>query len=208
MKPDAKKVVINGPRPSPLMIIKDSHLIRKPSCIYSTSVNVSESNPHQQQQKKPIIIYTQSPKVIHTKPQDFMALVQRLTGMAVPSNKIVQQHQPLLEASENFGSSLSDESNNSIKQEQEKNGTWAGDETSSGLTDHGETCVKEEPYVEHSHYNSILGFADMPLFTPNYTDFLCSSRSVYKYSDSSPYGVLGSLLSPSGLEFMKELPEY
>uniref|UniRef100_A0A7N0TU49 VQ domain-containing protein n=1 Tax=Kalanchoe fedtschenkoi TaxID=63787 RepID=A0A7N0TU49_KALFE len=38
--------------------------------------------PPPQQHRHPVIIYTHSPKVIHTKPQDFMALVQKLTGHA------------------------------------------------------------------------------------------------------------------------------
>ncbi|KAK7390871.1 hypothetical protein VNO78_19028 [Psophocarpus tetragonolobus] len=147
---------MNGPRPSPLVINKDSQMIRKPS---TKRIN-------------PIIIYTQSPKVIHTKAKDFMALVQRLTGRSSTNDT-----SPPQETSENFGSSLSDGSNN--------NST----ETSSPL-------VQRSPST------------DIPLFTPNSSDFFCSSlSSVYKYSDS-PYGVLGSLISPSALEFIKELPEY
>ena len=203
-----KKVVINGPRPSSVRINKDSHLIRKPSSS-STSVVLHK------QERDPIIIYTQSPKVIHTKPRDFMALVQRLTGMAnskveVPhaTATIVQHHQPQLEASENFESSLSDGSNSSIKQQEKeqqwKHGTRAGDETCSALKD-GETFVKGKPSDEHSHFG--MDLSDLSLFNPNSSDFVYSSRSVHKYSDSL-HGILGSLLSPSGLEFMKELPEY
>ncbi|XP_057443571.1 VQ motif-containing protein 8, chloroplastic-like [Lotus japonicus] len=176
----SKKVVINGERPSPLMVNKDSHLIRKSSKSYNT-------------QRNPIIIYTKSPKVIHTKPHDFMALVQSLTGMAPRSN----HQQEIFEDYRNSGSFLSEESNSSsIKKE---HGSCAGDETSSVLKG-SETCVKEEPFV----LSNLFSFADMPLFTPNFSD---STRSVFKYSES-PYGILGSLLSPSGLEFMKELPEY
>ncbi|OIW16698.1 hypothetical protein TanjilG_28755 [Lupinus angustifolius] len=192
----SKKLVINGQRSSPLIINKNSHLIHKPSS-YS-------SKPHKQE-RNPIIIYMQSPKIIHTKPQDFRALVQKLTGMTPTKKNVVDvtaslgQHQPLHEASENLVSSLSYDSNNSIKLQEY--------ETSSGsLTHDSETCVKEESHVQDNHSN-ILGFSDMPLFTTDSSDFHFSSRSVYKYSDS-PYGILGSLLSPTGLEFMKELPEY
>ncbi|WZY95152.1 hypothetical protein YC2023_067481 [Brassica napus] len=31
---------------------------------------------------QPVIIYTNTPKTIHTNPKDFMALVQKLTGMS------------------------------------------------------------------------------------------------------------------------------
>lgn len=51
--------------------------------------------------------------------------------------------------------------------------------------------------------------ADVPLFTPNFSDFLSPSRSLLKYSEnSSPFGILGSLISPSALEFIHDLPEY
>ncbi|EYU40762.1 hypothetical protein MIMGU_mgv1a020379mg, partial [Erythranthe guttata] len=56
--------MINGSRPSPLRINKDSHAIHK--------------IPSKRQQ--PVIIYTHSPKVIHAQARDFMAMVQKLTG--------------------------------------------------------------------------------------------------------------------------------
>lgn len=64
---DITKGGINGQRSSPLRITKESHLIQKPS-------------PARQQQQ-PVIIYTHSPKVIHAQARDFMALVQKLTGL-------------------------------------------------------------------------------------------------------------------------------
>lgn len=57
---------LQGPRPAPLKVRKDSHKIRKP--------------PQPPQHRPPVIIYTVSPKVIHTDPSEFMTLVQRLTG--------------------------------------------------------------------------------------------------------------------------------
>ncbi|OUZ99366.1 VQ [Macleaya cordata] len=75
---------LQGPRPTPLKIRKDSHKIKKPP--------IAPQLPHQQQQQQkssqppahqhrpPVIIYTVSPKVIHTDANDFMKLVQRLTG--------------------------------------------------------------------------------------------------------------------------------
>lgn len=191
---EPKKVTINGPRPSPLMIKKDSHMIRKPS---STCVD-AEIKLQRPQRIKPIIIYTHSPKVIHTKAKDFMALVQRLTGRSSSStNDDVSNASVPQEASENFGSSLSDGSNNN------------SNETSSALRRGDENYLVESgAIVQHSTTPSHLDFVDMPLFTPNSTELFFSARSsVYKYSDS-PFGVLGSLISPSALEFIKELPEY
>ncbi|XP_004502599.1 protein MKS1 [Cicer arietinum] len=71
---------LQGPRPTPLRIHKDSHKISKKPPL---------PPPQQQQQqppRQPIIIYTVSPKVIHTTPGDFMNLVQRLTGSTSSSS--------------------------------------------------------------------------------------------------------------------------
>lgn len=179
---EPKKVIINGPRPSSLVINKDSHMIRK------------ETKLQRPQRINPIIIYTESPKIIHTKAKDFMALVQRLTGRSSTNDNLSTTASLPQEGSENFGSSLSDGSN------------YNSNETSSALRRFGENLVESGAIIQHGP--SHLDFVDMPLSTPNSSDFFCSSgSSVYKYSDS-PYGVLGSLISPSGLEFMKELPEY
>ncbi|CAN6584904.1 unnamed protein product [Malus baccata var. baccata] len=79
--------------PPPLKINKDSHSIKKSSPSSSSgspSSSASSSTPSLvnavagakpgQQQRHPVIIYTHSPKIIHTHPRDFMALVQKLTG--------------------------------------------------------------------------------------------------------------------------------
>ncbi|KAF0899562.1 hypothetical protein E2562_020768 [Oryza meyeriana var. granulata] len=55
---------MQGPRPAPLKVRKESHKIRK----------------QQQQLRQPVIIYTMSPKVVHANPAEFMSVVQRLTG--------------------------------------------------------------------------------------------------------------------------------
>ncbi|KAL2324097.1 hypothetical protein Fmac_023155 [Flemingia macrophylla] len=176
------KKVINGPRPSPLLINKDSHKIRKASTIDHEDAKLNKAQP--------IIIYTHSPKIIHTKAKDFMALVQRLTGRSRTNDDYVSSAASLpQEPSDNFRLSLSDGSNNNTNTE-----------TSSALR-RGDDSTNVQRGI------SCLDFADMPLFTPNSSDFFCSSRPVFKYSDS-PYGVLGSLISPSALEFIKELPEY
>lgn len=53
----------------PLKVSKDSHRIRKPPLPLP-----------QVQYRPPVIIHTYSPKVLHTEPDDFMSLVQKLTG--------------------------------------------------------------------------------------------------------------------------------
>lgn len=85
---------LQGPRPPRLAVSKDSHKVRKPPVapqrhhhLKQQQQQVVQQQQHHQQQhqylqqaRQPVIIYDASPKVIHTKPGDFMALVQRLTG--------------------------------------------------------------------------------------------------------------------------------
>ncbi|KAK9060020.1 hypothetical protein SSX86_020724 [Deinandra increscens subsp. villosa] len=75
------KKLLNGPKPNPLKLNQQSHTVFK-----------------QQEIRKPVIIYTRSPKVIHTKPHDFMALVQKLTGHSAGSKK--QKQKKTLEAAD------------------------------------------------------------------------------------------------------------
>lgn len=74
---------LQGPRPTPLRIHKDSHKIKKPPL---APPQLQQQQQYQQQPRQPIIIYTVSPKVIHTTPGDFMNLVQRLTGSSSSSS--------------------------------------------------------------------------------------------------------------------------
>ncbi|KAK1436414.1 hypothetical protein QVD17_02194 [Tagetes erecta] len=84
---------LQGPRPAPLRVHKDSHKIRKPPVApqphhHQQPPHHHHHHHHQQQQpqhRPPVIIYTVSPKVIHTNPNEFMTLVQRLTGPSASS---------------------------------------------------------------------------------------------------------------------------
>lgn len=79
--PAKKEVQLQGPRPPPLKVSKDSFKIKKPPPhpAHHRHHAPPEQNP-QQQQREPVIIYSVSPKVIHVTPGDFMDVVQRLTG--------------------------------------------------------------------------------------------------------------------------------
>lgn len=55
------------PRPSPLKVSKDSLKGKKPA-------------PSPSDHRSPVIVHLHSPKVIHARPQDFMGVVQLLTG--------------------------------------------------------------------------------------------------------------------------------
>lgn len=176
-----KELMMNGFRPSPLKINKGSHVIQKPS---SSSVLHHPKQQQQQQRRGPVIIYTHSPKIIHTQAQDFMALVQKLTGLSRSDGEVVNQtaspppSQPQLK--------------NKIITRQKDN------ETSSAITD--DVC---STYVATTVSPISQFLADMPLFTPSSTDFFCSTRPpAHKFAD------MGTLNSPSLLEFMKGLPDY
>lgn len=83
---------LQGPRPAPLRVHKDSHKIsKKPPVVpqhhhlQQPQHHLQQQQQHQQQHRPPVIIYTVSPKVIHTNPNEFMTLVQRLTGPSAQS---------------------------------------------------------------------------------------------------------------------------
>lgn len=73
---------LQGPRPTPLKVRKDSYKIKKPPMAPQPSQPPQQPPLH----RPPVIIYTVSPKVIHTSASDFMALVQRLTGSSSSSS--------------------------------------------------------------------------------------------------------------------------
>ncbi|XVF76026.1 hypothetical protein PTKIN_Ptkin13bG0234600 [Pterospermum kingtungense] len=60
---------LQGPRPSPLRVSNSSSTIKKSSV----------HNPNRNK-VNPVVIYLRSPKIIHVRPEEFMSLVQRLTG--------------------------------------------------------------------------------------------------------------------------------
>ena len=153
---------INFPRPSPLKINKDSHFINK------------QPSAAKHQQQHPVIIYTHSPKIIHTQARDFMALVQKLTGLS--SSDTVQKNAPLRPQDGVQPSSRDDnESSSVLTDEHYGGGGGDGNVSSSSVS----------PMFKAPHHY----LADIPLFTPNSTDFFCSPRRFYRYHDpafSSP----------------------
>lgn len=65
---------LRGQRPPPLTVNKASWRGKKPATGGRNS------------RDPVVIVYVNSPKVIHTRPQDFMSLVQRLTGKSSSSS--------------------------------------------------------------------------------------------------------------------------
>ncbi|XP_073098547.1 uncharacterized protein [Elaeis guineensis] len=73
---------LRGARPPRLKVRKDPYKIKK-APVAPPSPRPTAPPP---QHRPPVIIYTVSPKVIHTTPNEFMSLVQRLTGAASSSS--------------------------------------------------------------------------------------------------------------------------
>ncbi|GMI64694.1 hypothetical protein HRI_000138700 [Hibiscus trionum] len=69
--------LMQGPRPSPLKVSDSSSMIKK-----SSHHNIRNRIPGSSSSKviNPVVIYLRSPKIIHVRPEEFMSLVQRLTG--------------------------------------------------------------------------------------------------------------------------------
>ncbi|XVF61115.1 hypothetical protein PTKIN_Ptkin08bG0103000 [Pterospermum kingtungense] len=79
---------LQGPRPPPLKVSKDSHKIKKPPHPPPHPAAAAASAPPlpaaaaDQHRREPVIIYAVSPKVIHAEESEFMSIVQRYTGLS------------------------------------------------------------------------------------------------------------------------------
>ncbi|XP_057485856.1 VQ motif-containing protein 20-like [Actinidia eriantha] len=178
--------------PSPLKINKDSHFIKKsqspPSSSSSASSSIaraaatSSTKPHHRH--PPVIIYTHSPKIIHTHPRDFMALVQKLTGLSHSS----ANHRPLPPQPKQEPAAEEDLKNN--------RGSTEDNESSSVVTE--ENC--RSSVVRNVQINSCFAsnspstifdpknpcLNNIPFSTPNSTDFLSPPAPTFftNYTDS------------------------
>ncbi|KAM7277493.1 hypothetical protein ACFE04_019359 [Oxalis oulophora] len=164
---------LNGPRPSPLKLNKSSHLIQKVP-------------------QKPIIIYAHSPKIIHTQASDFMALVQRLTGLSRSNDakkKNSKEKRDIIDKKNIKVSESVRDARNITKS------------STSSLTEEINLVspIMNPPKQPH--------FADVPLFTPMAADhFFCSPKPFFKFSDQ--FASPTNLVSPTVLNLFKDLPDY
>ncbi|XP_019177146.1 PREDICTED: protein MKS1-like [Ipomoea nil] len=88
-RPSPTRRELQGPRPTPLRVNKDSHKIKKPPVAPhppAAALLRTAPPPPAAQNPQPVIIYAVSPKVIHTTVSDFMNVVQRLTGPSFESS--------------------------------------------------------------------------------------------------------------------------
>ncbi|XVE86570.1 hypothetical protein DITRI_Ditri18aG0043900 [Diplodiscus trichospermus] len=74
-----RQLQIQGPRPTPLKVSKDSHKIKKPP---HPPPQAAQPAAADQRRREPLIIYAVSPKVIHAEESDFRSIVQRYTGLS------------------------------------------------------------------------------------------------------------------------------
>ncbi|KAK2399425.1 protein MKS1 [Trifolium repens] len=141
-----KELQLQGPRPTPLRINKNSHKIKKPPL-----------GP-QAQIRQPVIIYTVSPKVIHTTPNEFMSLVQRLTGSSNSSSMV----------------SMSNDSLNGINTTKLTDAPCA---TIEKVREHNQEIKKQDQYDENSGNESPSLFHKIfsqssPLLDPSMVRFI------------------------------------
>ncbi|KAL7132487.1 hypothetical protein ABFS83_12G077100 [Erythranthe nasuta] len=185
--------MINGSRPSPLRINKDSHAIHKIPSSSSLYLN-PDQNPSaaaaakhhggggvsSSKRQQPVIIYTHSPKVIHAQARDFMALVQKLTGKsrAEGGERIAAAVKPEPEES---GLAVSSDGKDGGAVENVNIVGYDETESCSMLTD----C----PPL----YKFTNSYFDAPIFTPSSNDILCSTRPANQ-------------ISPSLIEMMNNFP--
>ncbi|KAL6894217.1 hypothetical protein ACP4OV_008315 [Aristida adscensionis] len=76
----SSKTGLRGPRPQPLKVSSSSR--------GSSPTSSSSKQPPSSSGKKkaaPVIVYEHTPKVVHARPQEFMTVVQRLTGKPAPA---------------------------------------------------------------------------------------------------------------------------
>ncbi|KAK6921734.1 VQ protein [Dillenia turbinata] len=170
---DQPRKEINGPRPSPLKINKHSLSIHK-----STSSSSTSSAPPQKHRHQPVIIYMHSPKIIHTQARDFMALVQKLTGLS-RSRGIDHDEEVNYKNSERNGNALSSSGENCEK---------------STCFNAGNPCFADIPLFTPTPTQSNFFCSTRPLH-------------VYSDSPKMEKGIANPI-SPSVFEFLKELPEY
>lgn len=203
-----------GTRATPLKVSKESHQIHKASSsASSSSSSCSSASSSFTLQRHPVIIYTHSPKVIHTQAHDFMALVQKLTGHSssdAPASCSLSsppQQQP--------------SSPPSPTQPQSFLGLTCGDleglamkSSRSGRED----ASTDENCVDNQGSSSTVSpmfevrnpfFSDIPLYTPNACDYHCSPHHLYRFADPvfSPAN-LGGSLSPNIMEVLNAFPDY
>ncbi|GLJ11170.1 hypothetical protein SUGI_0145280 [Cryptomeria japonica] len=175
-----KELQLHGPRPAPLKISKDSHKIRKPAVPI----------PNRSQ---PVIIYTESPKIIHIEAHNFMTLVQRLTGSSSSSESPDLHHD---DKREDLEEKIAEESSSADQGSRSENFDMneKQEETANmeNKADYKTLKLQPPPVFSPLSPNFFLPspqllspniFRDLPLFTPNFDNFFYSPGHFYRFSE-------------------------
>lgn len=129
-----------GSESPPLKVSKDSHRIRKQPLPLP-----------QVQYRPPIIIHTYSPKVIHTQPDDFMSLVQKLTGSSDTRSRLKRKPAKKLPAPESDHNDLVDA---------------VADLEQQGMHDHLFRIPSFPVAVPLTQFNASMGLSSCSIQTP------------------------------------------
>jgi len=222
----AARKEVQGPRPSPLKICRDSRKIRKPAPAVLPAVPMMNRS-------EPMIIYMHSPKVIHAEVQDFMTLVQRLTGSENLAGDDVHQpsaattsYEPAISA-ENTRPAMSSNENTSRdfvnlttlnKEIETRKASSEPEANEHGLP--APTVVSSVspnflfPSPRGSNFSPSF-FQDLPLMTPNSDHFMYSPRDFYRFAEPlfsppqrPPLNMLQSPSAATALDLCNTNPEH
>ncbi|XP_024966677.1 VQ motif-containing protein 20 [Cynara cardunculus var. scolymus] len=193
----------------PLKINKDTNFIsRMPPSTTAASSTTTTTISDKQPPRRPVIIYTHSPKVIHTHPRDFMALVQKLTGYTPPP----EETQPTQDRRHHHlgrGGQGNTEDNESTSVVTEEHGSSVNDipQVNSCFVDGGVGVAVAPPPYRSAVFDPY--FNPTPVFPANPTEFLCTpSHQLPFYNPDSLFMNRNSLSSSSStLRVLKEYPD-
>ncbi|KAF8037709.1 hypothetical protein BT93_B0535 [Corymbia citriodora subsp. variegata] len=212
------------PFPPPLKTSRDSRSIKKPSPPSSSSSTTAAAAPllasaspsasarpsqQQPQPRHPVIIYTHSPKIIHTQPRDFMALVQKLTGLSRSSPDDEPKPTPPLPppaaAAANSGDGDDADAKSSkaaagsggagVGEDNECSSVITDENCSSSVGDGGQvnSCFAAAPNFEAANGGSAYLSNHLPFLPNNAADFMCSNQpNFYDFNEATAFGFPGN----------------
>lgn len=201
------------PLPSVMNVAAGSRFIKKTSTPLPSFINSaadsgfikkspsSTGGPHKE--RHPVITYTHSPKVIHTHPKDFMALVQKLTGYsphASPQSESETEAEPepepeacdehiITEKTNNDSDhSSSNSSNNNSKNrnhEMSAKNIWLRNQVKDSTSVEEERSCSIGHGFDHNEFINNNNNNSMPNFYPTSMDFLFSGPPFLERSSLS-----------------------
>ncbi|CAL1370117.1 unnamed protein product [Linum trigynum] len=141
-------------------------------------------------QRHPVIIYTHSPKVIHTHPKDFMALVQKLTGLSRSDHDPDRRHHRRRDNAEEDTRKTSNSNNNNNNNDDNDSSSVITEENGHHqLNSSSSNCfvnpssVFESPSPPPNPYHRQL-----PVFPPAAGDRLNLYPPFFGYADPLLFG--------------------